>query len=81
MDPVRSHAGAGRRLRSIVRGSAWPTFAALAVYGVVRWSTLLRPAPGWRLVGLLALAIVLAGGVPLLARRDRVLAGGPVPAG
>jgi transglutaminase-like putative cysteine protease len=39
------------------------TFAALGLYGVLRWATLLSPAPGWRLFGLflLALALVLAG--------------------
>jgi protein-glutamine gamma-glutamyltransferase len=39
------------------------TFAALGLYGVLRWATLLTPAPGWRLFGLflLALALVLAG--------------------
>jgi protein-glutamine gamma-glutamyltransferase len=39
------------------------TFAALGLYGVLRWATLLTPAPGWRLFGLflLALALVAAG--------------------
>src|SRR5262249_13211214 len=36
-------------------------FAALALYGTIRWSTLLTPAPGWRMVGLLALAVLIAG--------------------
>jgi transglutaminase-like putative cysteine protease len=49
-------------------------FAALGGYGLERWGTLLHPAPGWRLAGLLALAVALAGGVPALARRDRVVA-------
>jgi protein-glutamine gamma-glutamyltransferase len=49
-------------------------FAALGAYGLERWATLLHPAPGWRLAGLLALAVALAGGVPWLARRDRVVA-------
>jgi hypothetical protein len=44
------------------------TFAALAGYGLVRWATLMRPEPGWRLLGLLALAVALAGAVPLLVR-------------
>jgi transglutaminase-like putative cysteine protease len=52
------------------------TFAALAGYGLVRWATLMRPEPGWRLAGLLALAVVLAGGVPLIARRTRLAAAG-----
>jgi Transglutaminase-like superfamily len=50
-------------------------FAALGAYGLERWATLMQPAPGWRLAGLLALAVALAGGVPLLAQRDRVVAG------
>jgi transglutaminase-like putative cysteine protease len=52
------------------------TFTALAGYGLVRWATLMRPEPGWRLVGLLALAVVMAGGVPLIARQSRVVAAG-----
>ncbi|HEX4009998.1 MAG TPA: transglutaminase domain-containing protein [Solirubrobacteraceae bacterium] len=51
------------------------TFAALAGYGVERWSSLVRPAPTWRLVGLLALAVAMAGLVPWLARRSRPVAG------
>ncbi|HXD64886.1 MAG TPA: transglutaminase domain-containing protein [Solirubrobacteraceae bacterium] len=51
------------------------TFTALAGYGLVRWATLMRPGPGWRLIGLLALAVVLAGGVPLIARRNKLAAG------
>jgi protein-glutamine gamma-glutamyltransferase len=47
------------------------TFTALAGYGLVRWATLMHPEPGWRLVGLLALAVALAGGVPLVARFSR----------
>lgn len=50
------------------------TFTALAAYGLVRWATLMRPEPGWRLVGLLALAVALAGGVPLAARLNRAAA-------
>ena len=52
------------------------TFTALAGYGLVRWATLVRPEPGWRLVGLLALAVALAGAVPLIARQSRVAAAG-----
>jgi hypothetical protein len=52
------------------------TFAALAGYGLVRWATLIRPEPGWRLLGLLGLAVVLAGAVPLIARQSRVAAAG-----
>ena len=50
------------------------TFTALAAYGLVRWATLMRPEPGWRLVGLLALAVALAGGVPIAARVNRLAA-------
>jgi protein-glutamine gamma-glutamyltransferase len=52
------------------------TFTALAGYGLVRWATLMHPEPGWRLFGLLGLAVVLAGGVPLVARQRRVAAAG-----
>jgi hypothetical protein len=52
------------------------TFSALAGYGLVRWATLMRPGPGWRLVGVLALAAALAGAVPLIARYNRLAAGG-----
>jgi transglutaminase-like putative cysteine protease len=49
------------------------TFAALAGYGVQRWALLLRPAPAWRLLGVFALAVALAGGAPLLRRWHRLL--------
>lgn len=49
------------------------TFTALAAYGTQRWASLLRPAPAWRLVGLLIVAAVMAGGVPFVARRSRLL--------
>ncbi|HEX3978812.1 MAG TPA: transglutaminase-like domain-containing protein [Solirubrobacteraceae bacterium] len=52
------------------------TFTALAGYGLVRWATLMRPEPGWRLLGVLALAVVLAGAVPLIGRQSRVAAAG-----
>jgi len=51
------------------------TFAALSLYGVVRWATLLHPAPVGRLLGLGLLAVVLAGAGPLLERTSRWLAG------
>ena len=35
-------------------------FAALGLYGVLRWATLMKPAPTGRLLGLLALAVALA---------------------
>jgi hypothetical protein len=40
------------------------TFAALGLYGALRWATLLAPAPGWRLLGLFGLALVLAAAGP-----------------
>ncbi len=62
---------AARTDRPVVR---LVTFTALAGYGLLRWATLMRPEPGWRLVGLLALAVALAGAVPLVARYSRVAA-------
>lgn len=44
------------------------SFAALALYGVIRWGTLLSPTPTWRLVGLAVLATVVAGSAPPLRR-------------
>ena len=35
-------------------------FAALALYGALRWGTLMRPAPGLRLLALTALAVAVA---------------------
>jgi transglutaminase-like putative cysteine protease len=49
-------------------------FAALALYGTLRWGTLLAGRATPRLLGLLALAVLLAGGRPPLARRSRPLA-------
>lgn len=46
-------------------------FTALGAYGVSRWSTLLSPAPIWRLAGLLALATAAAGALGAVARRGR----------
>jgi hypothetical protein len=48
------------------------TFAALGLYGITRWGTLLHPAPTWRLLGLLALAVLLAGIGGILVRISRV---------
>ena len=44
------------------------SFAALALYGAVRWATLLSPSPTWRLLGLFALAVLVGGAVPVLRR-------------
>jgi protein-glutamine gamma-glutamyltransferase len=49
------------------------TFALLAGYGVQRWAALLHPAPGWRLAGLLLVAVVFAGGVPVVVRQSKLI--------
>lgn len=50
------------------------TFAALALYGVLRWAKLENPAPAMRLFGLLALAVAIVGIGAKLDRRSRPLA-------
>jgi transglutaminase-like putative cysteine protease len=50
------------------------SFSALAFYGVLRWATLVSPAPGARLFALLALAVCVAGLGPTIDRRSRPLA-------
>jgi hypothetical protein len=57
--------------RPLIRLTA---FTALGLYGVLRWGTLMNPAPTWRLLGLLALAVGLAGIGPLLLERERAVA-------
>jgi protein-glutamine gamma-glutamyltransferase len=59
---------AGATDRPLIRVVA---FAALGLYGVLRWSTLLSPPATWRLLGLLGVSVALAGSGPLL-RSDRV---------
>jgi protein-glutamine gamma-glutamyltransferase len=49
-------------------------FAALALYGMLRWGTLMNPAPTWRLLGLVALAVALVGIGPVLLERERAVA-------
>jgi Transglutaminase-like superfamily len=49
------------------------TFAALGFYGVIRWGTLLSPAPTGRLLGLLALAVLFAGAGGAQAQRSRAV--------
>ena len=49
-------------------------FGALGLYGALRWSTLLSPAPTWRLLGLLGVCLALAAGGVSLFTRSRVLA-------
>jgi protein-glutamine gamma-glutamyltransferase len=74
--PLGHEAGSGRQAarsgeRPLVRLVA---FAALGCYGVLRWGTLLSPAPTWRLLGVLALAVALAGVAPALLGREREVA-------
>jgi transglutaminase-like putative cysteine protease len=54
------------------------TFTALALYGVLRWATLTKPAPGLRLVGMLLLAVLIVGlgAIVLPALADRAWYGG-----
>jgi protein-glutamine gamma-glutamyltransferase len=49
-------------------------FGALGLYGVLRWGTLMEPAPTWRLLGLLGVALVLAAVAPALLERERSVA-------
>jgi hypothetical protein len=74
--PLGTDAGPSRAVtrsgdRPFVRLTA---FAALGLYGVLRWGTLMKPAPTWRLLGLLALAVALAGIGPVLLERERAVA-------
>jgi transglutaminase-like putative cysteine protease len=46
-------------------------FAMLALYGVLRWCTLMDPAPTWRMLGMLGLAVVVAGVGAMLASSFR----------
>jgi protein-glutamine gamma-glutamyltransferase len=66
------HVAASARERPVVRVV---TFGALALYGVLRWGTLMSPAPVWRLLGLLGLALVLVGGGILIGGRSRIAMG------
>lgn len=59
-----------RAQRPLVRLAA---FAALGLYGVLRWGTLVSGGAEGRLLGLLGLAVLVAGGGALLARRSRLL--------
>lgn len=78
----RPHAGRGPRARACERRTEQVersvarlvAFSALALYGVLRWAKLESPAPGLRLFGLLALAMVLVGLGAKLDRRSRPLA-------
>jgi transglutaminase-like putative cysteine protease len=50
------------------------TFGALALYCTLKWSTLLAGGSLARLLGLLAVALLLAAGRPAVAKRSRLLA-------
>jgi hypothetical protein len=49
-------------------------FATLGLYGVLRWATLLTPPAIWRLLGLLAVAVLVAGVGSAIAERSRLAA-------
>jgi transglutaminase-like putative cysteine protease len=49
-------------------------FAALGLYGITRWSKLLSGGTHGRLVAILALALLLAGARPTVAKASRALA-------
>lgn len=66
-------AGRGRASHA-PRATRVIAFAALALYGTLKWSSLLAGAELARLLGLLLLAVALAGGRPWLAKHSRVLA-------
>jgi len=74
--PVRKDAGprdrgVARPERPVIRLVG---FGAFGLYGVLRWGTMMQPAPTWRLVGLLAVALILAGLAPALLERERTVA-------
>jgi len=65
------HAGRRVAARADLQARPWirlAGFAALSLYGIERWSQLLLVPPSVRLIGLAALAIGLAGGMPPLRR-------------
>ncbi|HUB03857.1 MAG TPA: hypothetical protein VMA76_02255, partial [Solirubrobacteraceae bacterium] len=75
--PLRRESG--RRHRGVAHANDHPVirliaFAALGLYGVVRWGTLMQPAPTWRLLGLVGVAVALAGLAPVLLERERNVA-------
>ncbi len=66
------------RLRADPDAAARPVirliaFAALGLYGALRWGTMLSPMPTGRMLGLLALAIALAAAGPALRARSELL--------
>jgi hypothetical protein len=74
---ARIRSVAHERSRAEPAPRAWlrlASFAALALYGVVRWATLLHAAPTWRLAGLVGVAVALAGAGYLLRGAVPVIA-------
>jgi transglutaminase superfamily protein len=71
---ARGAAGATTRVTPERPVARLVTFAALALYCLLKWSTLLAGGSLPRLLGLLALALLLAGGRPLVVRHSRLLA-------
>lgn len=66
------------RLRADPETAARPlvrlvAFAALGLYGALRWGTMLSPMPTGRMLGLLALALVLVGVGGMLRARSPIL--------
>ena len=70
-DAPPSHRVAEAGERPVIRLTA---FAALGLYGLLQWGRLMTPAPTWRLLGLLAVAVALAGLAPVLLERERSVA-------
>ena len=69
---ARSHsrrAATVRADRPVVRLVA---FGALGLYGILRWATLMTPAPVWRLLGLLVLSLAIVGAGTALRGRSRL---------
>ena len=69
---ARSHsrrAATVRADRPVVRLVA---FGALGLYGILRWATLMTPAPVWRLLGLLVLSMAIVGAGTALRGRSRL---------
>ncbi|MGI8506897.1 MAG: transglutaminaseTgpA domain-containing protein [Solirubrobacteraceae bacterium] len=68
----RASVGSGELSETARRLISLATFAALALYGVARWATLMTPAPTWRLLGLAVLAVALAVGAAALRRAGKL---------
>jgi transglutaminase-like putative cysteine protease len=76
--PAGRAAARARRNETELRsrpGLRLATFAALALYGTLRWGSLMKPAPGGRLLGLAATTVALVALAQALRGRGRVLLG------